>query len=91
MEDLTPEQRQAQSEVHDALQRLADALGPASFPDEYDYDADRPNGSTFLAEWVLVAGWVDEQGASFTTRIGSSNIRSYTRDGLLHEALYGFD
>lgn len=47
--------------------------------------------TVFLDSFVLVASWTGADGEGWLTRIPSRNLRSHTRAGLLHEALYGFE
>jgi hypothetical protein len=44
----------------------------------------------FVDEWVIVVSTTDEDGESSLARVGSPNLLSHHRDGLLHEGLYGF-
>lgn len=90
---LTPEQVIARDRIHDLLAELADLIGPTfggQAAEELDAD-EMPQGQVFLGEWITVLAWVDETGESFLTRIGSANLLSHHRAGLLHEGLYGFD
>jgi hypothetical protein len=86
------QQAAAQNRIHDLLTELADIVGPnfdGAAAEELDVD-EQPEGSVFLGEWVMVMSWMDEAGESFMTRIGSANLLSHHRVGLLHEGLHGF-
>lgn len=83
-DDLTPEQETARDRVHTLLAELAAEIGP-------EMDDDRTIVQPMLDQWVLVASWVDvATDEGYTTRIASRNLRSHTRTGLLHQALYQF-
>lgn len=87
--ELTPEQRQAQERLHALISELASLLGPGSFDDEDSAPAD---ANVVLAEWVLMASWMDvNDGSHYLTRVGSPSLPIHHRGGLLHEGLYGFD
>ncbi len=85
---LTDDQHAAQAELHDLVQRNAGLLGP-----EFDGDEDEgvPLVMPVLAEWVLVARWVDmDSDETVTTRVCSRSLPAPHRTGLLHTALYQF-
>lgn len=69
--------------LHDLLASMAPVIGP---------DAQGPitAGQPLLSEWIAVLCWVDADGDSFLTRIGSDNLLAHHADGLLHSGLYGF-
>lgn len=77
-DDLTPEQDQARTVLHDTLQQHAHQVGP---------DDGKP---VFLEQWVLVAAWTDAEGESFLSRITSKSLPIHAREGLLHQGLYGW-
>lgn len=83
--DLSPEQIQARSDLHDFMQARSALLGP------WDEDGDPVGEHKYLTGWVLMAAWTDEHGGTFLMRICSENLPGYQRVGLLHEGLYGFD
>lgn len=90
--DPTPDQAVARDRIHDLLAELADLIGPR-WDGQTDDDLepeDQPVGQAFISEWVLIAAWVDEDGNGYTTRVGSANLLTHHRVGLLHEGLYGF-
>lgn len=77
-DNLTAEQAVARQEVHDAIASHAETLGPTN------QDGDETiQGACLLAEWVLVANWVDESGETWTVTLGSENLTRTHRIGLL--------
>lgn len=95
---------EAQTKVHETLDSLSDALGPAAIDrlteeesDSLDYldilEEDGPSPeNVLLNEWIIVASWVDlESNAIFVTTIESKNLSEYVQLGLLHEALLALE
>jgi hypothetical protein len=75
----------ARAELHAEIQQRANAIGPT---DDDDFVAE-PGDMWMLSEWVLVANWVNvNDGNSRLVRLGSPDLLSHHRAGLLHEALF---
>ena len=90
-DELSPEQKAAQTRIHDLLGELVDLVGPAAWHDDPDEPGPPAGANVLLSEWVIVANWIDiEQGDGYLTRFGSAKLQSAHRVGLLHEGLYGF-
>jgi hypothetical protein len=77
-DNLTTEQAQARSEIHEAIASRAEQLGPMN------EDGDETVvGACLLSEWVLVSNWVDEAGETWTVTLSSENLIRTHRIGLL--------
>lgn len=78
--------------VHEALVGQAGAIGPHELNDEGEPLLNRPLDGVQLTEWVVVMAWTDpKSGRTMLTRATSLQLPTYRENGLLHEALYGFD
>lgn len=60
--------------IHDAIQ----TVGP---------EPENPGRAALLTKWVLVAEWAVEDGDCWLSRISSADLRSWEREGMLHNAL----
>ncbi len=78
--------------LHTAIEAEASEIGPHELDDDEEPLMDKPLPEASLQEWVIVMSWVDPAtGRSFLTRATSSNLPRHHENGLLYEALFGFD
>lgn len=86
-----PDSEVAANKLHELLSREAETFGPHVLDDSGD-PTDVRMADAHLAEWVVVMAWTDaETGRSVLTRVASPGLPRHHEQGLLHEALYGFD
>ncbi len=84
--------RVATERLHTLISEEVGAIGPQEVDDEGDPISDEPMIDAVLEEWVLVMSWSDPKtGRAHLTRATSHGLARHHENGLLHEALYGFD
>lgn len=98
----SPERRAASARVTEAIQALADVLGPRACEHSPEWsECDEPDcdwestkpvaGQVMLSEFVLMTVWTDfESGETFTARFYPVEMLDTHQKGLLHAGLYEF-
>lgn len=85
-------QRAAENRLHSLISQEAAGIGPHAFDDDGEPIDEQPLHNAMLHEWVLVMAWSDpSSGRSYLTRATSPGLVRHHENGLLHEALFGFD